>query len=148
MSPMTMPRLARRCACLPSQLLCTTSKLAGLVLISALSLTSATLADESIAGEGTVAEWRARLGGYQMAAASYAAGVMATGNVFTRCKNPRTVRELHTYLVYRAPSTLTMKQAIWNFLIEADCTMPSEDRFLSSHSPQWKNKPTIYGEED
>jgi len=41
---------------------------------------------------------------------------MAMGNVFTACKNPRTVRELHTYLLYRALSTLTMKQAIRSFL--------------------------------
>ena len=108
-------------------------------------LASPSLADENRAGEGTIAEWRANLGRYELATASYAAGVMATGNVFTQCKNPRTVRELHNYLV--ALSTLTMKQAIWNFLIEADCTVLSEDRFMSSNVPQWKAKSTNDSEE-
>ena len=51
---------------------------------------------------------------------------MAMGNVFTECKSPRTVRELHAYLLYRALSTLTMKQAIWSFLIEAK--VPRDER--------------------
>ena len=58
------------------------------------------------------------MGRSEVATASYAAGVMAMGNVFTECKNARTVRELHSYLLYRALSTLTMKQAISNFLME------------------------------
>jgi hypothetical protein len=123
------------------------ASLAGLALMIVFWLASPSLADENRAGEGTIAEWRANLGRYELATASYAAGVMATGNVFTQCKNPRTVRELHTYLVYRALSTLTMKQAIWNFLIEADCTVLSEDRFMSSNVPQWKAKSTNDSEE-
>ena len=123
------------------------ASLAGLALMIVFWLASPSLADENRAGEGTIAEWRANLGRYELATASYAAGVMATGNVFTQCKNPRTVRELHTYLVYRALSTLTMKKAIWNFLIEADCTVLSEDRFMSSNVPQWKAKSTNDSEE-
>jgi len=99
---------------------------AGLVLVRALLLASPALAGENLAGAGTVAEWRANLGRSEMATASYAAGVMAMGNVFTECKSPRTVRELHAYLLYRALSTLTMKQAIWSFLIEAK--VPRDER--------------------
>jgi hypothetical protein len=111
-----------------------------LVVLGVFLLASPSRADENLAGAGTVEEWRARLGRSEVATASYAAGVMAMGNVFAECKNPRTVRDLHTYLVHRALSTLTMKQAIWNFLMEADCTVISEDRFISSNVPQWNAK--------
>jgi hypothetical protein len=94
----------------------------------------------------TVAEWRAKLGGSELATASYAAGVMATG-VFTQCKTPRTVRELYAYLLARALPTLTMNQAIWTFLIEANCTMTSQGRFMSSNVPQWNATSPHYGEE-
>ena len=123
-------------------------KLAWLVLISALVLTSPTLAEDNQAGDGTVAEWRAKLGRHEIATASYAAGVMAVGNLFTQCKNPRTVRQLHTYLLYGAPATFTIKQAIWNFLIEGECTVPAEERVLSANAPQYRPKATIYGEEN
>jgi hypothetical protein len=117
-----------------------------LVVLGVFLLASPSRADENLAGAGTVEEWRARLGRSELATASYAAGVMAMGNVFTECKNPRTVRELHTYLVHRALSTLTMKQAIWNFLIEADCTVMSEDRFMSSNLAQGNPGSTTDGE--
>ena len=78
--------------------------------------------------------------------ASYAAGVIAMGNVFTECKNARTVRELHAHLLYRALSMLTMKQAISNFLMEANCTRLGEDRFMSSNLPQGKPGSTTDGE--
>src|SRR5207245_10751054 len=71
-------------------------KLAGLMLGSALLLASPALAGEKLAGAGTVEEWRTRLGRSELATAAYAAGVVATSSVFTECKNPRTVRELHT----------------------------------------------------
>ena len=140
-------RVAVLCTSMLSEVLYKAGQLAGLVLVSALLLASPALAGENLAGEGTVAEWRANLGRSEVATASYAAGVMAMGNVFTECKNPRTVRELHAYLLYRALPTLTMKQAIWNFLIEADCTMMSEDRFMPSNFPQRKPKRTNDGEE-
>ena len=73
---------------------------AGLVLVRALLLASPALAGENLAGAGTVAEWRANLGRSEM--------------------------ELHAYLLYRALSTLTMKQAIWSFLIEAK--VPRDER--------------------
>ena len=126
----TMLRVASLCAY-------NAGRLAGLVLLSALLLASPSRAGEDLAGAGTVEEWRAKLRRSELATASYAAGAMAMGNVFTACKNPRTVRELHTYLLYRALSTLTMKQAIRSFLSEAGCTMMSEDRFISSSAPQW-----------
>ena len=81
-------------------------------------LASTAQADENVAGNGTVAEWRTKLGRSELATAAYAAGVMA-GNFFNECKTPRTVCELHTDLVYRAPAILTMKQAIKNFFREA-----------------------------
>jgi hypothetical protein len=46
------------------------------------------------------------------------------------------VRELHAYLPYRPQSTLTMKQAISNGLMEANCTRLSENRFMSPNLPQ------------
>jgi hypothetical protein len=120
--------------------------IAWFAVLTAHLLASAASAGENLAGDGTVAEWRAQLGRSEVATASYAAGVLATGNVFTECKNRRTVRELHAYLLYRALSTLTMKQAISNFLTEADCTRSSEDRFMSSNLPHGKPGPTTDGE--
>jgi len=142
----TMSRLAILFPSLPSQTLVQAGTLARLVVLSAFLLASPAQADENLAGAGTVEEWRAKLGRSEVATAAYAAGVMAMGNVFTECKNPRTVRELHAYLLYRALSTLTMKQAIWNFLIEADCTMMSEGRFMSANLPQGKPGSTTDGE--
>ena len=143
----TMLRVAVLCRSMRSQVLDKAGKLARLVLVSALLPVSPALAGDDLAGEGTVAEWRANLGRSEVATASYAAGVMAMGNVFTECKNRRTVRELHAYLLYRALPMLTMKQAIVNFLIEADCTMMSQDRAMASNFPQWKAKRTDDGEE-
>jgi hypothetical protein len=115
-------------------------------LVRARLLASPALAVENLAGAGTVAEWRANLGRSEVATASYAAGVMAMGNIFTECEIPRTVRELDPYLLYRALSTLTMKQAIWSFLIEAKCNVMSEDRFMSSNHPQGNPGSTTDGE--
>jgi hypothetical protein len=119
---------------------------AGAVFLTAL-LASPVRADENLAGTGSVAEWRTKLGRSELATAAYAAGVMATGNLFSECKNPRTVRDLHTYLLYRAPSTLTMKQAIGSFFSEGDCMFFGEDRLAPSNPPNWKTKATIYSEE-
>ena len=132
----SLPRVAAICTSVLSYVFSKPGRLARFVLMSALLLAPPAPAGENVAGDGTVAEWRTNLGRSEVATASYAAGAMAMGNVFTECKNPRTVRELHAYLLYRARSTLTMKQAISNFLVEANCTRLSEDRFMSSNLPQ------------
>jgi len=98
-------------------------------------------ADNETAGGYSVAEWREKLGRNELATAAFAAGVMATKNVFAECKNPRTVRDLHSYLLYRALPTVTMKQAISRFLVEGGCTIISADRFTSATA-------TIYAEEE
>jgi hypothetical protein len=125
---------------LPSATKCT-----GAVFLAALRA-SPVRADENLAGTGSVAEWRTKLGRSELATAAYAAGVMATGNLFSECKNPRTVRDLHTYLLYRAPSTLTMKQAIGSFFSEGDCMAFGEDRLAPSNPPNWRTKATIHRE--
>ena len=109
-----------------------------LTILSVLSLASLVLADENLAGDGTVAEWRANLGRSQLATAACAAGVMAMGNISVVCKTPRAVRELHEYLRYRALPTLTMKQAIWSFLTEGDCNVRTEDQPASASVPRLK----------
>src|SRR5215831_20657287 len=96
------------------------------------ALTSPAHADDEVAGGYSVAEWREKLGRSELATAAYAAGVMAMKNVFAECKNPRTVRDLHTYLLHRALPTLTMNQAISQFLVEGGCTVISAARFTSS----------------
>lgn len=121
------------------------TKFVGAVFLTAL-LASPVRADENLAGTGSVAEWRTKLGRRELATAAYAAGVMATGNLFSECKNLRTVRDLHTYLLYRAPSTLTMKQAIGSFFSEGDCMALGEDRLAPSNPPNWRTKATIYSE--
>jgi hypothetical protein len=110
-------------------------------------LVNAAQADENLAGTGSVGEWRTKLGHNELATAAYAAGVMATGTLFSECKNPRTVRELHTYLLYRAPSTLTMAQAISSFLGEAECNVVNDDRPAPADAPHWRTKAGIYSEE-
>jgi hypothetical protein len=95
-------------------------------------LTNTAQADENVAGTGSVGEWRTKLGHSELATAAYAAGVMARGNIFSECKNTRTVRELHNYLLHRAPSTLTMTQAITTFLSEGECAVTGEDRATPS----------------
>jgi hypothetical protein len=124
----------------------TARKLAGLALL-VFWLVNAAHADENLAGSGSVGEWRTKLGHSELATAAYAAGVMATGSIFSECKNTRTVRELHSYLLYRAPSTLTMAQAIASFLSEGECTVVSDDRPAPSDPSQWRTKARIYGEE-
>jgi len=119
-------------------------KLAGLVLVVAL-LASTAQADDNVAGNGTVAEWRTKLGHSELATAAYAAGAMA-GNFFNECKTPRTVRELHTYLLYRAPAILTMKQAIKNFYGEGDCSVVAEERLVPSNPPRSRIKATTSSE--
>jgi len=117
---------------------------AGLVLFTvwlAVELVSAAHADDDLAGAGTVAEWRANLGHSELATASYAAGVLAMGNVFAKCKKPRTVRELHAYLLNRALSTLTMSQAIRMFMLEGDCAVVGEDHVMPG--PVGKTQATI-----
>ena len=123
-----------------------TWRLAGLVLF-AVWLVSAAHTDDDLAGSGTVAEWRANLGHSELATAAYAAGVMAMGNIFSECNNTRTVRELHSYLLYRAPSTLTMVQAISSFLSEGECAVVSDDRPAPSDAPSSRTKARIYSEE-
>ena len=108
-------------------------------------LASTAQADENVAGNGTVAEWRTKLGRSELATAAYAAGVMA-GNFFNECKTPRTVRELHTYLLYRAPVTLTMKQAIKNFFSEGDCSAFAEERLVPANPPLSRIKATTSSE--
>ena len=115
-------------------------RLTVLTILSVLSLASPVLADENLAGDGTVADWRANLGRSQLATAAYAAGVMAMGNISVVCKTPRTVRELHEYLRYRALPTLTMKQAIWSFLTEGECNARTEDQSASASVPRLKFK--------
>ena len=114
--------------------------LVGIVSLSVILLASPARAEDHLAGSGSVAEWREKLARSELATAAYAAGVMAMSTVFAECKNSRTVRELHVYLLYRAVPTLTMKQAIERFLIEGGCAMISEER-----SPaRQKTSATIY----
>ena len=120
--------------------------LAGLLLLTVL-LASTAPADEKLAGTGSVAEWRTKLGHSELATAAYAAGVMAMGNIFSECKSPRTVRELHTYLLYRAPSMLSMKEAIWSFLREGHCTVVGDNGPMPSTAMLWGTKATLYSEE-
>jgi hypothetical protein len=108
--------------------------LAGLALIALLSVATPIRAAENAAGDGTVAEWRTNLRRSELATAAYAAGVMAMGNVLVSCNTPRTAKDLHAYLVHRALPSLTMKQAIQIFLIEANCNVTSADRLISSDS--------------
>jgi hypothetical protein len=121
------------------------TRFAGAVLLTAV-FAGPIQADENFAGSGSVAEWRAKLGPNELATAAYAAGVMA-GSVFSECRSPRTVRELHTYLLYRAPSTLTMKQAIAYFLNEADCHVTSQEHLPPSSSIHSGQPGNIYAEE-
>ena len=113
--------------------------LAAISLVVALA--SPAQADDEVAGGYSVAEWREKLGRSELATAAYAAGVMAMKNVLAECKNPPTVRDLHTYLLHRALPAVTMKQAISRFLVESGCTVISADRFTSSTV-------TIYAEEE
>ena len=106
-----------------------------------IAIASPAHADEEVAGGYSVAEWRERLGRSELATAAFAAGVMATKNLFAECKTPRTGRDLHTYLLHRALPTITMKQAISRFLVEGGCTVISAERFTSSPA-------TIYAEEE
>ena len=106
-----------------------------------IAMASSAHADEEVAGGYSVAEWRERLGHSELATAAYAAGVMAMKNVLAECQTPRTVRDLHTYLLHRALPTITMKQAISRFLVEGGCTVISAERFMSSPA-------TIYAEEE
>jgi hypothetical protein len=108
-------------------------RLAALTIVSGFLLASQVFA-ENLAGEGTVGEWRANLSRSELATAAYAAGVMAMGSVFVTCGTPRTVRDLHAYLLHQALPVRTMKQAIQNFLIEANCSVMGEDRLISSRS--------------
>ena len=108
--------------------------LVGLAVIALLSVATPIGAAENAAGDGTVAEWRTRLRRSELATAAYAAGVMAMGNVLVSCKTPRTVKDLHAYLVHRALPSLTKKQAIQIFLIEANCSVTSAERLISSDS--------------
>ena len=118
-----------------------------LALIAVLLVATPGRGAENAAGDVTVAEWRTKLGRSELATAAYAAGVMAMGHLFSECKNPRTVRELHAYLLYRAPSTLTMKQAIWSLFSEGDCAVAGVDRLLPSDSPNSGPKSSLYSEE-
>ena len=111
-----------------------TIRFAGLALTAFLSIATATSATENATGDVTVAEWRTHLRRSELATVAYAAGAMAMANVVVRCNSPRTVKELHAYLVQRALPSLTMKQAIQIFLIEANCVVTSEDGLISSHS--------------
>ena len=113
--------------------------LAAISLVVALA--SPSQADDEVAGGYSVAEWREKLGRSDLATAAFAAGVMAMKNVLAECKDPRTVRDLHTYLLHRALPTITMKQAISRFLVEGGCTVISAERFTSSPA-------TIYAEEE
>ena len=105
------------------------------------ALTGPAHADDEVAEGYSVAEWREKLGRSELATAAFAAGVMATKNVYAECKNPRTVRDFHTYLLHRALPTITMRQAISRFLAEGGCTVSSADRFTSPTA-------TIYAEEE
>ena len=124
----------------------TACKLAGLALL-VFWLVNAAHADENLAGSGSVGEWRTKLGHSELATAAYAAGVMAMGSIVSKCKNSRTVRELHAYLLYRAPSTLTMKDAIANFLSDGECTVVGVDQPAESSRLNWRTEATIYSEE-
>ena len=110
-------------------------RLTVLTIVTLFSLANPVLAQETLAGDGTVGEWRANLGRNELATAAYAAGVMAMGTISVTCKTPRTVRELHEYLRYRALPALTMRQAIWSFLTEADCNVRTGDQSVSANVP-------------
>ena len=109
-------------------------RFAGLALTAFLSIATPAGAAENASGDVRVAEWRANLRRSELATVAYAAGAMAMANVLVRCDNMRTVKELQAYLVKRAQPSLTMKQAIQIFLIEANCVVTSEDGLISSHS--------------
>lgn len=109
-------------------------RFAGLALTAFLSIAMAASAAENAPGNVTVAEWRTNLRRSELATVAYAAGAMAMANLLIRCDNTRTVKELHAYLIERAQPSLTMKQAIQIFLIEANCVVTSEDGLISSHS--------------
>lgn len=110
------------------------TRFAGLALTAFFSIATPAGGADSALGDVTVAEWRTNLRRSELATVAFAAGAMTMANVVVRCNNPRTVKQLHAYLVQRAQPSLTMKQAIQIFLIEANCVVTSEDGLISSHS--------------